>query len=238
MIKKHIRKINLLLGALLVAFLILHQAVLMQIGRAMESGATRQSGSSQNTATQALVGDITQDSIVLTISQGAPAVYGEELGVSFSKVQPSIDVMRQFDPGYGNQKITLTGEELTRYIDIGLRISCEYCCGALSIIFKDGSAACGCAHSQAMRGLAAYLLKNHGSAYSNDQILQELARWKGMFFPKQMIAKMANALSTGTYTPDTAALTLGYTLPQYGLAGKNAPLPSEINNLPSMVGGC
>ncbi|KKT46034.1 MAG: hypothetical protein UW39_C0032G0003 [Parcubacteria group bacterium GW2011_GWC2_44_17] len=70
------------------------------------------------------------DAIKLTISQGAPAVYGEELGVSFDRVQEAIDALSRFDPGYGTE-------------------------------------------------------------YSDDEILRELAMWKGMFFPKQMIQKNA-----------------------------------------------
>jgi len=185
-----------------------------------------------------VTGDVTQDSVKLVISQGVPGIYGNELGVSFDQVQASMDILKEYDPTYGQRKIALTGDGLKRYIDIGLRIACEYCCGAKSIVFNNGQAACGCAHSQAMRGLSAYLIKNHGSEYSNDQILRELARWKGMFFPKQMIQKMAGELQGKQFTPDIAALLIGVKLPDYGQGQASAPIPSEINNLPSMVGGC
>jgi len=91
-------------------------------------------------------GNALDDAIKLTISQGAPAVYGEELGVSFDRVQEAIDALSRFDPGYGTE-------------------------------------------------------------YSDDEILRELAMWKGMFFPKQMIQKMLAALQNGSFTPDTAALS-------------------------------
>lgn len=185
-----------------------------------------------------LTGDAGQDAIKLAIAQGVPEIYGSELGVSFDQVQESINIMKIYDPTYGQQKITLTGDDLKRFIDVGLRISCEYCCSAKSIVFQDGRAACGCAHSQAMRGLSAYLIKNHGNEYSNDEILRELARWKGMFFPKQMMQKLAQQLQQGSFTPDTASLILGLKLPDYGQGGQTAPLPSEIKDLPSMVGGC
>lgn len=186
-----------------------------------------------------LTGDPASDAIRLVISSGLPAIYGQELGVSFDQVQQSMDIMKHYDPAYGDQKIVLAGENLNRYIDVGLRISCEYCCGAAAIIFKSGEAACGCAHSQAMRGLAAYLIQNHGTEYSNDEILRELARWKGMFFPKQMIQKLTEQRQGGQYSPDIAALLLGINLPAVsGAASGNAPLPSSIENLPSMVGGC
>ncbi len=124
--------------------------------------------------------------------KGVPAVYGAELQVSFDDVSVSnpqktdatINKLAVFD-----EQITLSAEEMTRYIDIAGRISCEYCCGAESIIFPNGQAACGCAHSYAMRGLAKYLLKNHGNEYTNDQILEELGKWKTLFFPGPMAAK-------------------------------------------------
>ena len=149
-----------------------------------------------------------------------------------------MNVKKQFDPAYGKQKIVLTGDDLQRYIDVNLQISCEYCCSAVSIIRQDGEAACGCAHSQAMRGLAAYLIQNHGSEFTNDEILRELSRWKGAYYPKQTIKKLASQLQGADFTPDTAALVMGVDLPDYGQGSKSAPLPSDLENLPNMVGGC
>lgn len=186
-----------------------------------------------------LTGNLGEDAVKLVFMTGVPEVYGKELNITYDGVQASIDVLKQYDPDYGNKKLNLTAEEKQRYIDIVLKVSCEFCCGAESIIFKDGSAACGCAHSQAMRGLAAYLLKNHGSELSNDQILKELSVWKSRYFPKQMVQKMSNQLKSGTYTPDIASLLLNVKLPKYdGAANSSAPLPSEIQNAPGMVGGC
>lgn len=185
-----------------------------------------------------LSGNIVEDVIKLVVSQGIPEVYGAELGISYDQVQQSINVLRQYDPTYGKQGIVLEGDNLKRYIDVGLKISCEYCCSAKSIINQNGQGACGCAHSQAMRGLMAYIIQNHGSEYSNDEILRELARWKGLYFPKQMISKLSDQLQgTQDFTPDTASLILDIKLPNYG-SGQEAPLPNEIKDLPSMVGGC
>lgn len=185
-----------------------------------------------------LTGNLAQDAAALVISQGVPAIYGGELVVSFDRVEQSMNIMKQFDPTYGNSRITLTGDNLKRYIDVGLRISCEFCCGAQAIIAQDGQAACGCAHSQAMRGLLAYLIQNHSSEYSNDELLRELGRWKGLYFPKQMTKKMAEQLQNGKFTSDIAALMIGLKMPKYGKADQKIPLPSEIENLPNMVGGC
>ena len=37
-----------------------------------------------------------------------------------------------------------------------------------------------------MRGLAAYLIKNHPEV-SDEKILEELIKWKAVFFPKQTL---------------------------------------------------
>lgn len=117
---------------------------------------------------------------------GVPDIYGEELGVNFDdvsaatpqKADATIRVMSNLD-----RTITLTGADLDRYIAIVSQISCEFCCGAKSIIRSDGSSACGCAHSYAMRGLAKYLITEHGNEYSDDEILEEMGKWKVLFFP-------------------------------------------------------
>jgi hypothetical protein len=183
-----------------------------------------------------LSGDLLEDTIKLVISKGIPTAYGAELNVNFDQAQQSMDLMKQYDPTYGKNKIILQGDDLQRYIDVGLKISCEYCCSATSIINSSGAGACGCAHSQAMRGLMAYLIQYHGGEYTNDEILRELARWKGIYFPKQMIQKLSTQLQGSDFTPDTASLLIGLDLPDYG--GGDVPLPSDINNLPNMVGGC
>jgi len=125
------------------------------------------------------------------LPRGVPEVYGDELGVSFDDVSTS----NQQKADYTIEKvgsldqITLSGNDLERYISIVSKISCEYCCGAESIITPDGKAACGCSHSFAMRGLAKYLIKNHGDEYTDDEILEELGKWKTLFFPGQITEK-------------------------------------------------
>ncbi len=162
------------------------------------------------------------------VPAGIPSVYGAELEIRYDDISPNdqkladktIDVLANYD-----RTLTLSGENLERYIDIASQISCEYCCGAQSIIIRRedvqdmdkkieaaiasgqitkeqaeryrknaGDAACGCAHSYAMRGLAKYLITEHGSEFTNDEILEEMAKWKSLFFPGQMTAK-AQALN-------------------------------------------
>ena len=103
------------------------------------------------------------------LPNGIPRIYGTELGVSFDDVSIT-------DP----QKAD---------IPIASQISCEYCCGAEALIDRNGRAACGCAHSYAMRGLAKYLIQNHPNDFTDDQILEEMGKWKTLFFPGALAAK-------------------------------------------------
>ncbi len=129
--------------------------------------------------------------------KGVPRVYGAELGVSFDDVSPNdprkadetIAMLSAFDQEKSGKFIDLQGEKLQRYIKIASQISCEYCCGAQSIIFPNGQAACSCAHSYSMRGLAKYLLEKHPSEFTDDQILEELGKWKTLYFPGALSQK-------------------------------------------------
>ncbi|MBL7058892.1 hypothetical protein ISS08_00350 [Candidatus Pacearchaeota archaeon] len=147
------------------------------------------------------------------IPTGVPEIYGDELGVAYDFVSAN-------DPQLADQTIsflssidrteTLEGADLERYINILYvshgGISCEYCCGARSIIFENGQAACGCAHSYAMRGLAKYLILNHGEEYTDEEILEEVGKWKVLFFPGIMQGKADIMASKGIST-DYISLT-------------------------------
>ncbi len=130
------------------------------------------------------------------IPSGVPEIYGAELQVRYDDVSTNdaagsnaaIAKMSVYDTG-----ITLSGEKLQRYIAVTTQISCEYCCGADAITYPNGGAACSCAHSGAMRGLAKYLLDRHADEFTNDEILEELGKWKTLFFPGIMQSK-ANVL--------------------------------------------
>lgn len=153
---------------------------------------------------------------------GVPAVYGEELDISFDKVQESINIMVPYGPTYGKEgkKITLTGDDLERYKKIGSQIACEYCCGVKTLTQEDGSAACGCAHSIMMRALAAYLIQNHPDEFTDEEILEQLAEWKAVFFPKQTLTKRLQELEKA------------------GEPGIKEILEEFPEFMPSMVGGC
>ena len=153
------------------------------------------------------------------IPSGVPDIYGSELNINFDKAQEAISGVAPLDLTYGSNKIYLTADELKRYIDIGSQTACKYCCGAVTLVNPDGSAACGCEHSQMMRGLAAYLIKNHPEL-SNEQILKELNSWRAVFFPKQTLTdKLAEMEQSG----DQDIKQIVAEFPEF---------------LPQMVGGC
>jgi len=155
------------------------------------------------------------------VPTGVPEIYGEELNISFDEVQDAIDKVKIFGPTYGKEgeKIILEGEDLERYKKIGRSIACEYCCNVKVLTQEDGSAACGCAHSIMMRGLAAYLIQNHPEM-SNEQILEELKKWKVTYFPKQTLtAKLEEMKKSGE-------------------PGIKEILEEFPDFMPQMVGGC
>lgn len=155
------------------------------------------------------------------IPTGTPDIYGQELNISFDKVQDAINKVRVYGPTYGKEgkKIQLTGPDLQKYIDIGSRISCQYCCKAKTLVRKDGVAACGCAHSIMMRGLTAYLIQNH-PLLSDEKILEELNIWKTTYFPKQTLTAKLQKLEKS------------------GDKGVSEILKEFPDFLPKMVGGC
>src|SRR3989344_3786465 len=118
------------------------------------------------------------------LPKGAPNIYGDELGVSYNDVSANnpqlADSTMQKLAEY--EDMQLNSAQMERYVKIGSSIACEYCCGAKTLVFSNGERACGCAHSYAMRGLAKYLLTKHPDM-TDEQILNELGKWKVLFFP-------------------------------------------------------
>lgn len=127
------------------------------------------------------IGLVSAEGIIPT---GVPEIYGKEMQLSYDDVSPNNPKLadQTIEKLSTYEKAPLDNKEISRYISIGSSMSCEYCCGANSIIFNDGERACGCAHSFAMRGLAKYLIINHPEM-SDKEILSELGKWKVLFFP-------------------------------------------------------
>jgi len=141
------------------------------------------------------------------VPRGVPEVYGEELGVSFEDPINSLNVLASLDGDLYQDGMLKYGDlseiQKQRYVKIGSLIACEFCCDVNTMVFSNGQPSCGCSHSAAMRGLAKYLLINHGEM-SDEQILDELTKWKSLFFPKQMIERymQGNGISSEIKLPD------------------------------------
>lgn len=111
--------------------------------------------------------------------EGSPTDYG--LTFSEQGLQTLVDY----------QLISLTGEDQQRYIKIGSSpdTACEYCCGIgeRGALRDDGNIACGCAHNIALAGLIKFLIQQ---GYTDEQILEEIQRWKAYFFPRGYVIEV------------------------------------------------
>ena len=138
--------------------------------------------------------------------------YGDAMGVTFDDPIGALTKLSNAYPAL-SQQAKQNPEVWQRYLNLAAEprgVSCEFCCGVGSAgITKDGVSRCGCQHNPALLSVTMWLLMN--TDYSDAQVLQEVYRWKTLFFPKDMI----------------------------GLAGKIAGGDSSVlNDLPGMVGGC
>ena len=187
-----------------VEFIVQIAAIIVLVGLLMYSfGKTSNSGASSGVGSGvgSVIGTVSASEILPT---GVPPIYGNELKIEYSDVSPNNPQLADATIGIlasVDRSETLTGADLERYIHVLYEmedgISCEFCCGARSVIRSDGTAACGCAHSYAMRGLAKYLIKFHGDEFSDEEILEEVAKWKVLFFPGIHETKAAVLKSEG-----------------------------------------
>lgn len=194
------------------------------------AAGTASSGSPSINASSGMSADAMYAAIM---PRGTPRQYGAELGVSFDNPEAAIAAVGKYDTS-----ISLSGNLLQRYINVAGRISCEYCCGAESIIFTNGQAACGCAHSGMMRGLAKYLLKNHAADWTDDQLLEELGKWKTTFFPKQITQKAMILAQNGIDLNYINLASNKYRDLSKLQETKAAGTGSGLSSVPNMVGGC
>lgn len=239
-------KTNLILGALgvlLIGLLVFSQFAINDLNKKIGS---LQAGGIQSPANTARIGSAPVSTgqqassasaqLWNTIKPtGTPAVYGAELGVSYDNAEAAIPKLYETDDYYGSKKIELSSEKQQRYITITTAISCEYCCGVPAITTSAGAPACGCAHSAAMRGLAKYLLDKHPDM-SDNQILEELSKWKVLFFPNDSVKKAA-ALQANGLPLDYISISSN----QYRGIEKQAAVAQgtqQSSALPSQVGGC
>src|SRR3989338_1524136 len=189
-------------------------------------------GTTQHTSTRKtvkLTGDPVQDAINTIIPTGAAEPYGSALGVSFDDPVAGLSVLANLHRQIPTD--SLSAEEKQRYINIGTKISCEFCCSAPAVVDSSGRDLCGCAHAQSFMGLSKYLIQNNPEM-SDEDILWELTRWKSLYYPRNMVEKAAAALENGLeLTPEV--------LNNRDLLSKiSSGNTADIGSLPQMVGGC
>ena len=166
------------------------------------------------------------------LPKGIPEVYGSEIGISYNDVSASNPSLADATMAKLTvyEEIELNSEQMERYVRIGSSIACEYCCGAKTLVFSTGERACGCAHSYAMRGLAKYLLTKHPDI-TDLEILEELGKWKVLFFPgiheKKAEALDANGVDYTSYVNLASNIYRG---------AENQASAGSGNS--QMVGGC
>ncbi len=179
---KTCKKFNVSLKTLLIIAVLISLFNLFQISMINSQLGIQTSSTASNTIT------FTQGRSDI-IPTGFPEIWGKELDFSYDDIDPNdqssanaaISKLSDID-----RSITLPSDLVERYVKILFSdnggISCEFCCGAKSIIFENGDPACGCAHSFAMRGLTKYLLINHPDM-SDEDILTDVGKLKVLFFP-------------------------------------------------------
>ena len=154
-----------------------------------------------------------EDAIAIMIPTGTPEYSGSLGGISFDDPVTSMEYLAKWYPTINDEIKNNNPEIWQRYLKLAAAprgISCEYCCGIGSQgITADGEKKCGCQHLPALLGLTLGLMKD--TDYSDAQVLKEVMKWKTLFFPQSMVGLAME------------------------VAGKD---PSQLKELPGMVGGC
>lgn len=146
------------------------------------------------------------------IPQGTPS-YGEKLGITYDDPVKSLNYLAQYYYQISKEIKEGDSETWQRYLALATKpvgISCEYCCGVGPVgITSNGQLRCGCSHNPAVQALTLWLMKN--TDMTDAQILQEVLKWKALWFPKNMV-ELAVKIGGGD--------------------------SSVLKQLPGMVGGC
>jgi hypothetical protein len=154
-----------------------------------------------------------EDAINIMIPSGTPE-YSDALGgITFDDPVTSLEYLAKWYPSLKSEIQQNDPETWQRYLNLAAAprgISCEFCCGVgPQGITSDGRLRCGCKHNPAVQSLTLGLMKY--TDYSDAEILREVMRWKTMFFPRNMVSLAMQVAGTD---------------------------PSQLKDLPGMVGGC
>ena len=192
-------------------------------------------------------GNPTQDAIVAVVPTGTPfyALGGPGVekiqGAAFDdpitsqKVWASLLGSRRFGT---ENAIQLSPEEEQRWQRLTGVFTCDFCCGGPNSVTTIN--ACGCAHSYAWQGMAKFFIKYYPE-YTDEQILGEMTKWKGLWYPQGMIQDYL--VYTGQQPADIlthgGSVGIKQQFLQQGSAQQQTHAQvTPLDQLPSMVGGC
>ncbi len=190
-------------AAVLAVFLVFNQVLLSERGIGLPglhptSGASVLAGvdvaSIQSTAQGidavfALQGKTPAEVQQAMLPHGTPD-YAAAMGVSFDDPEGSLVKLANAYPALKEEVKTEDPQGYARWLRLASQpkgISCEFCCGIGAYeITPTGQDMCGCQHAPALQSVALWLI--HNTNYSDAQVLQEVYRWKTLFFPQEMIS--------------------------------------------------
>ena len=193
-------------------------------------------------------GNPTQDAIATVVPTGTPFYVLEGPGaekikgasfddpITSQKVWASLLGSRRF--GTANA-IELTPEEEHRWKKLTSVFTCDFCCGGPNSVTTISR--CGCAHSYAWQGMAKFFIKYYPQ-YTDEQILGEMTKWKGLWYPQGMIQdylvytgqQSANILTHG----GSVGIRQQFLQQAPGTQQQTQASATPLEDLPSMVGGC
>ena len=193
-------------------------------------------------------GNPTQDAIATVVPTGTPFYVlegpGAEKvkGASFDdpltsqKVWASLLGSRRFGT---ENTIQLTPEEEQRWQKLTSVFTCDFCCGGPNSVTTINR--CGCAHSYAWQGMAKFFIKNYPQ-YTDEQMLGEMTKWKGLWYPQGMIQDYLVYTGQQPATILTHGGSVGIRQ-QFLQQAPNVQHQTQasvtpLDDLPSMVGGC
>jgi hypothetical protein len=192
-------------------------------------------------------GNPTQDAIATVVPVGTPFYALGGLGVekiqgatfddpiTSQKVWASLLGSRRFGT---ENAIQLTPEEEQRWQRLTGVFTCDFCCGGPNSVTTINR--CGCAHSYAWQGMAKFFIKYYPE-YTDEEILGEMTKWKGLWYPQGMIQDYL--VYTGQQSADILTHGGSIGIKQQFLQQGSGPQQTHaqvtpLDNLPSMVGGC
>ncbi|MBS3114515.1 hypothetical protein J4448_05425 [Candidatus Woesearchaeota archaeon] len=193
-------------------------------------------------------GNPTQDAIAAVVSTGTPFYVLEGPGsekikgatfddpLTSQKVWASLLGSKRF--GTSNT-VQLTPEEEQRWKKIVSVFTCDYCCGGPNSVTTINR--CGCAHSYAWQGMAKFFIKYYPT-YSDEQIMGEMTKWKGIWYPKGMIQDYLVYTGQQPVSILTHGGSVGikqqFMQQAPGTQQQTQAQATPLDELPSMVGGC